>query len=73
MVVCLSGEYFDERNNCRIPKQDTPTFEWNCQEGAENEALRLAKKTGKQFAVLQAISKTHPMPVPSEYKLVDCL
>ena len=71
MVVCLDEEYTDERGNYRIAKHHAPTFQWQTQEAAENEALRLAKKTMRQFAVFQFLSKTMPMPIAGEYKLVD--
>jgi hypothetical protein len=73
MVVCVDLEYLDERKNVRIQKHGTPTFEHDTRDKAETEALRLAKKNGKQYAVLEVVSKTKPLPAPyvNEYRMAD--
>lgn len=71
MVICLDHEYTDERGRSRIPKHEVPTFEHMTRDQAETEALRLAKKFNRHYAVLETVSQTKPLPVPGEFKMVD--
>jgi hypothetical protein len=73
LVVCLTHEYYDERNRPRLPKHETPTFQHLYRDQAETEALRLAKNTGKQYAVLEVVSQTKALPEPysGHYKMIE--
>lgn len=71
MVICLDQEYTDERGNYRFHPHQTPTFQHAYRDQAETEALRLAKKFKRSYAVLETVSQTKPMPVPGEFKMAD--